>query len=130
MSSGFDFPVPWRNLAENIYLNMKFIYSVVMTPDLSARRKILRERGIKDPINFFGIYRQDAPWISMTAEGATIPVDYVPPNVTLAGPIVVSAAPAEEQDPELVEWLKKAPTLLVNLGSSVSVSLLLINRLF
>ncbi|KAL6362449.1 hypothetical protein LRP88_03731 [Fusarium phalaenopsidis] len=124
MSSGFDFPVPWRNLPENIYLNMKFIYSVVMTPGLSAKRKILREKGLKDPINFFSIYRQDAPWISMTTEGATIPVDYIPPNVTLAGPIVVSAAPAEEQDPKLVEWLKKAPTLLVNLGSSVSASIM------
>ncbi|KAJ4196151.1 hypothetical protein NW767_009611 [Fusarium falciforme] len=122
MSSGFDFPVPWKNLPENIYLNMKFIYSVVMTPGLSAKRKILREKGLQDPINFFSIYRQDAPWISMTAEGATIPVDYIPPNVTLAGPIVVSAAPAEEQDPKLVEWLKKAPTLLVNLGSTVSWS--------
>ncbi|KAJ4321829.1 hypothetical protein N0V84_005124 [Fusarium piperis] len=122
ISSGFDFPVPWRNLAENIYLNMRFIYSVVMTPGLSAKRKILREKGLKDPINFFSIYRQNAPWISMTTEGATIPVDYIPPNVTLAGPIVVSAAPAEEQDPKLVEWLKKAPTLLVNLGSTVSWS--------
>ncbi|KAL2681318.1 hypothetical protein Neosp_008929 [[Neocosmospora] mangrovei] len=123
MSSGFDFPVPWKNLPENIYLNMRFIYSVVMTPGLSAKRKILREKGLQDPINFFSIYRQDAPWISMTTEGATIPVDYIPPNVTLAGPIVVSAASAEEQDPKLVEWLKKAPTLLVNLGSSVSTIL-------
>ncbi|KAM0418643.1 hypothetical protein ACHAPT_012446 [Fusarium lateritium] len=120
--SGFGFPVPWSNILENIYLNIRVIYSVVMTPDLTAKRKILRERGLKDPINFFSIYRQDAPWITMTTEGATIPVDYIPPNVTLAGPIVVSAAPAVEQDPELVEWLKKAPTLLVNLGSTVSWS--------
>ncbi|KAM5349592.1 hypothetical protein ACJ41O_006097 [Fusarium nematophilum] len=119
VGSGFSFPVPWRHIPENIYLNLRFIYSVVMTPGLTSKRKILREHGIKDPINFFAIYRPDVPWISMTTEGASIPIDVVPPNVTTTGPIVISAAPATEQDPELVDWLKRAPTVLINLGSSV-----------
>ncbi|KAF4969300.1 hypothetical protein FSARC_3455 [Fusarium sarcochroum] len=86
-----------------------------------AREK-LREMGLQDPINFFGIYRDDVPWITVTAEGASIPVDYIPSNVTVTNPIVLSAAPAVEQDPVLVDWLKKAPTVLVNLGSTVSAS--------
>ncbi|EMR67682.1 putative udp-glucoronosyl and udp-glucosyl transferase family protein [Eutypa lata UCREL1] len=30
----------------------------------------------------------------------------------------LSLAPAAEQDPDLVEWLARAPTLLINLGSA------------
>ncbi|CAG7561845.1 unnamed protein product [Fusarium equiseti] len=120
MSSGLPFPVPWSKIPENIYLNMRFIYAVLRMPDVVSKRKALREKGLKDPINFFGIYRDDVPWITVTAEGASIPVDYIPSNVTITNPIVLSVAPAEEQDPKLVEWLKKKPTVLVNLGSTVA----------
>ncbi|PCD32332.1 hypothetical protein FGRA07_09584 [Fusarium graminearum] len=122
MSSGLPFPVPWNKIPENIYLNVRFIYSVLRMPDVTAKRKALRERGLKDPINFFGMYRDDVPWITVTADGASIPVDYLPSNVTTTNPIVLSVAPAIEQDPVLVEWLKKTPTVLINLGSTVSYS--------
>ncbi|KAL6922729.1 hypothetical protein FSHL1_000003 [Fusarium sambucinum] len=122
MSSGFPFPVPWNKIPENIYLNIRFIYSVLRMPDLAAKRKALRERGLKDPLNFFGMYRDDVPWITVTADGASIPVDYIPSNVTTTNPIVLSVAPAVEQDPVLVDWLKKTPTVLINLGSTVSYS--------
>ncbi|KAH7131082.1 hypothetical protein EDB81DRAFT_130413 [Dactylonectria macrodidyma] len=120
VGSGFAFPVPLRNIPENIYLNMRFIYSILRMPGLDAKKAALRENGLLDPINFYKMYRQDVPWITMTTEDATVPVDYVPPNVTCAGPMVLTAAPAVEQDPDMVEWLKKSPTVLINLGSSVS----------
>lgn len=122
MASGFPYPVPWRKIPENLYLNLRVIYSVMRMPELTARRKWLRAKGIADPLNFLGAYRHDAPWITVTTEGASIPADYIPPNVTTTNPIILSVAPASEQDPELVEWLKKAPTVLINLGSTVMVS--------
>jgi hypothetical protein len=91
-------------------------------PELAAKRRWLRAKGIADPLNLFGAYRHDAPWITVTTEGASIPADYIPPNVTVTNPIILSVAPASQQDPELVEWLKKAPTVLINLGSTVMVS--------
>jgi hypothetical protein len=121
-ASGFNFPVPLRKIPENIYLNLRFIYSAMRTPALSAKKAALREKGLKDPINFFGIHRPDVPWITQTTEGATIPVDVVPPNVTSAGPIFLSGASASHQDPELADWIKKAPTVLFNLGSHFAVS--------
>ncbi|KAK7415566.1 hypothetical protein QQX98_005812 [Neonectria punicea] len=119
-SSGFVFPVPLRNIPENIYMNIRYIYSAMMTPDLSAKKALLRERGLKEPINLFGIHRPDAPWITQTTVGAMIPVDFLPPNVTCAGPILLSGAPASQQDPELAAWLKRAPTVLINLGSNLA----------
>ncbi|KAG5665551.1 hypothetical protein KAF25_009676 [Fusarium avenaceum] len=119
MASGFPYPVPWRKVPENLYLNLRVIYSVMRMPELTARRKWLRARGIADPLNFLGAYRHDAPWITVTTEGASISADYIPPNVTATNPIILSVATASEQDPELVEWLKKTPTVLINLGSTV-----------
>jgi UDP:flavonoid glycosyltransferase YjiC (YdhE family) len=49
--------------------------------------------------------------------GASIPLEFTPPNVTSAGPIILNDEPAIEQDPELTAWLARAPTVLVNLGS-------------
>lgn len=91
-------------------------------PELAAKKRALKAKGLHDPINFYGMYRDDIPWITQNTEGAAIPVDYVPKNVTCAGPIVLSSAPANEQDPELAAWLKGAPTILINLGSSTRVS--------
>jgi hypothetical protein len=100
---------------------MWFIYGAMMTPALSIKQATLSEKGLKEPMNFFGIHRPDTPWITQTTEGATIPLDYLPPNVTCAGPIVLSGATAAQQDPELTAWLKKARTVLINLGSNVAV---------
>ncbi|KAH6685851.1 hypothetical protein F5X68DRAFT_209414 [Plectosphaerella plurivora] len=120
ISSGFSFPVPLRQIPENIYLNARVIYALMYLPALSAVKAVLRSNGIQDPLNFYALRRDDVPWITQSTEGASIPVDYVPPNVTCAGPIVLSAGSAAEQDPELAAWLKKAPTVLINLGSMIA----------
>lgn len=109
-------------MLENIYLNFRFIYAVMLTPNLSAKKAELRTRGLKDPINFLKMHRPDVPWITMNTEGASIPVDVVPTNVTCAGPILLSVAPASEQDPELARWVGRGPTVLINLGSGFAVS--------
>ncbi|CAH0025263.1 unnamed protein product [Clonostachys rhizophaga] len=93
LTSGFGFPVPYKKDA------------------------VLRERGVKDPINFFNLHRPDIPWITMTTNGVSIPLDVVPANVTCAGPILLSVAPAQEQDPELTQWVQRSPTVLIALGS-------------
>lgn len=122
MSSGFAFPVPLRDILENIYLNIRLIYAAMLTSQLSAKRAALKAKGVKSPITVLGLHRADVPWISMQTEGASIPVDVVPENVTCAGPILVGTAPANQQDPEIAEWLKQAPTILVNLGGGFYVS--------
>ncbi|CAG9956625.1 unnamed protein product [Clonostachys rosea f. rosea IK726] len=116
-SSGIEFPVPLRRIPENIYLNIRMISSILYTPGISAKKAALREKGLKEPINFLGLHRPDVPWITMDTEGAAIPVDFIPTNVTRAGPILIDNAPVSEQDPELAQWLKQAPTILFSPGS-------------
>jgi hypothetical protein len=121
MSSGFSFPIPWYQIPENIYLNARFIYSIMAGSSIRRKQAVLRKHGLKEPIDFMRLHRPDVPWITMHTEGAAIPVDVVPENVTSAGPILVHSAPAEQQDPEMVAWMKRAPTVLINLGSTVVV---------
>ncbi|KAF4966991.1 hypothetical protein FSARC_5399 [Fusarium sarcochroum] len=118
-SSGFAFPVPLRDIPENVYMNLRCIYSFMFTPDLSAKKAFLKEQGLDQPINLFGIHRPDAPWITQNTEGAMVSVEFVPPNVTCAGPILLSGAPAAQQDPELAAWLKRSPTVLISLGTAL-----------
>ena len=123
MGSGFPFPVPFNLIVQNIFLNFRMISSLIKMPDLSAKRDFLKANGIPDPINFFGLHRPDVPWITQTTPAATIPVDFVPQNVSCAGPMVLSAAPAAEQDAELVQWIQQKPTVLINLGSAFTYSI-------
>lgn len=94
-------------------------------PFISARQAEYRQRGLNQRLDFFDLPRSDVPWISMETDGAAIPVDVIPPNVTSAGPILLSSVPAAEMDPEVAAWMEKAPTVLVNLGSLVTVGSLL-----
>lgn len=89
-------------------------------PAIKAKREFLIENGIKKPLNFFNLRRDDVPWITQTMPGASIPLDFVPKNVSSVGPIAVSVAPIAEQDEELSIWLKQKPTIFINLGSTVT----------
>ncbi|KAK8092503.1 hypothetical protein PG999_014702 [Apiospora kogelbergensis] len=121
IGADFAFPVPWRHVPENALAAATFVGAVLRMSAIRAKQRFLRDHGIRDPINFYRLHRPHVPWLTQTTEGASIPVDVVPPNVTCTGPIVLSAAPAVEQDPELAAWLARGQgkTLLINLGSSI-----------
>ncbi|KAK8011701.1 2-hydroxyacylsphingosine 1-beta-galactosyltransferase [Apiospora arundinis] len=107
MGTDFAFPVPWRDIPENALAAAKLIWSVLNVPVVKAKQRFLREQGIRDPINFYKMHRPHVPWLTQTMEGASIPVEVIPPNVTCTGPIVLSAAPAAVQDPELAACIEK-----------------------
>lgn len=102
-------------------MNIRYIYSAMFTPDASAKKARLRLIGLEEPINLFRIHRPGVPWITQNTQNAMIPIEVLPPNVTCAGPIILSGPPADQQDPETATWLKKAPTVLINLGSNLAV---------
>ncbi|KAK8079384.1 hypothetical protein PG997_007202 [Apiospora hydei] len=124
VGTDFAFPVPWRHIPENALTAARMIWAVLNMPVIKAKQRFLREHGgIREPINFYKLHRPNVPWLTQTTEGASIPVDVVPPNVTCTGPIILSAAPAAEQDAELTSWLTRGgqgKTIFINLGSSIS----------
>ncbi|KAI1361827.1 hypothetical protein F5Y08DRAFT_313722 [Xylaria arbuscula] len=113
-------PLPWQKIPENVYFTGRFLYEIATGGDFNGTNAKLKAHGVK---NSLLIKRpNDRPWLSQDLDGASIALDVVPPNVTRAGPIVFEAEPAIEQDPELVAWLARAPTVLVNLGSLFTYS--------
>jgi hypothetical protein len=115
VGTDFPFPIPWRNIPENFYVAMRAIFSFEGMGDLAETKKCIASHGIE---NAFGPLNGDGTtWIMPTLAEASTPVDPMPANVTCTTPIILSVKPAEEQDPELVQWLKSAPTVLVCLGS-------------
>ncbi|KAI0799053.1 hypothetical protein GGR55DRAFT_684348 [Xylaria sp. FL0064] len=119
---GCDFPspLPWQKIPENIYFTARFIYGVFNRPDFNGTKDKLEAHGIRNSLT---VKRpDDRPWLSQNMVEASIPLDVVPPNVTSTGPIIFDAEPAIGQDPELVAWLSRAPTVLVNLGSLFTYS--------
>lgn len=115
MGTDFSFPVPWKNIPENIWLTVRLIYSAVRMSDMRAKIKFLRDNGaLSSP----GLHSPNVLWISQDmAPHAGIPLDYTPKGVISAGPIVLHSRPAIEQDCDLVQWLQRSPTVLINLGS-------------
>lgn len=117
LGSGFPYPVPWKLIPANMYINFKIIRGILYLPEISAKRKLLEKKGIKKPIDFMGLYRPDVPWITQTLPGAHLPVARIPANVTLTGPINLAGLEKKYSAAlELLDWTKK-PTVLICLGS-------------
>jgi hypothetical protein len=120
LGSGFPYPLPWSKVPENIYLALRLIYAMVYMPELKEKQYLLKSKGIGEPLKYYSLYRPDVPWFLQHTEGVSRQVAYIPPNVTCVGPMSISLGPAEEQDPELVAWLRKAPTVFINMGTAYS----------
>ncbi|KAH8162100.1 hypothetical protein CIB48_g6159 [Xylaria polymorpha] len=117
MGSGIPYPVPWAKLPENIYINMQYYYAMLRMSRFTDVKKYIASKGLTDSVNWFNIRNEDVPFFTQALSGASIPVEVLPQNVTLTGPIMLSVSPAEEQAPALTEWLARAPTVLISLGS-------------
>ncbi|KAJ2981755.1 hypothetical protein NQ176_g1835 [Zarea fungicola] len=120
--SGYPFPVPWHLVPRNAYLSFKLIYSFLKMRSIAAKRSFLQAHGVVNPLDFFHIQHNDVPWITQTMPEASTPMDFVPANVTCAGPITLSPSRAQDIDAEIVSWMKQKPTVLVNLGTAVVYS--------
>lgn len=122
MGTGFGYPLTWGKLLPNIYAGFRYMYGAMRSAHADETREFLRNGGIQKPLDLLNSHFEDAPWLTQAMRGASLPLDYLPPNLTLVGPIVLSLASAEEQDPETAQWLQRAPTVLINLGSVFAYS--------
>ncbi|KAI4864930.1 hypothetical protein F4820DRAFT_470071 [Hypoxylon rubiginosum] len=99
-------------IPENIYLTLRFIYSVLSMSDIKKKQAFLKSKGLSDPINFYNLHRPDVPWFTQTLPGASRPLYKVPQNVSCLGPMSISLGEASGQDLNMVNWLARKPTIL------------------
>ncbi|KAK9772148.1 putative UDP-glycosyltransferases domain-containing protein [Seiridium cardinale] len=113
MGTGFTFPVPWRQVPENMYINLRLLYHMLSTPLSRDALSYLQKKGVK-PIEMLDL-RPDVPFISQTLPGAGLPVEKLPTNMTAVGALLLDSAPAVEQQPELIG--KPNPKLYTFIGT-------------
>ncbi|KAI1267684.1 hypothetical protein F5Y18DRAFT_378439 [Xylariaceae sp. FL1019] len=120
LGTGFSFPVPWRDIPENVYVNFRMLWGMLMTPTPRELQSYLKSKGLK-PSSLLN-FRDDVVKITQTLPEASLPVDKIPANTTAVGAMILDSAPAIEQDPTLVAWLGRAPTIVINFGSLFAYS--------
>lgn len=114
-STGFNYPVPWSQILENMYCywNAKKCQS---HPQAKALNQARYAHGIEGALGSFTPWAKDVPQITPSLPAADLPMN-IPSNVYDCGPILVASPPIEESDPDLLDWLQKRPTVLVSLGT-------------
>jgi hypothetical protein len=117
IATGFPYPVPWKEIPVNVYFYIRMIHKALNFSKL----KKLRAAGIEDPVSPISLMQAGVPWISVHTDGASLQLEVVPEEAKAVGPIVLSSAPAEEQDAELAAWTHRARTIFINLGSHFQV---------
>jgi 2-acylglycerol O-acyltransferase 1 len=80
-----------------------------------------RTHGIKGRFPFADSWRPGRFHLSPSLPELDWPMQ-IPRNVIGCGPILLPAKPVREQDPELDQWLSRAPTILFNLGTLFAIS--------
>ncbi|KAM5349409.1 hypothetical protein ACJ41O_005914 [Fusarium nematophilum] len=117
--SGYSYPVPLHLVPLNVYFLLYLTYIFTTDPHRKEAEKYsLDNLGIKlrTPVDLL----RNRPKGLKIVVGFLPELDFecvLPDHVLPCGPILLSAPPVSESDPELGEWLAKGPTVYINLGS-------------
>jgi hypothetical protein len=114
-ATGFQFPLPWSKLFDNLICNWT-AKKCVWDPQVRAINQARYARGMREPLGSFTPWVEDVPHISPSLSAIDLPMR-IPPNVHNVGPIVLASKPVESVDPELFSWLRQRPTVLLVLGT-------------
>ncbi|KAH7346493.1 UDP-glucoronosyl and UDP-glucosyl transferase family protein [Rhexocercosporidium sp. MPI-PUGE-AT-0058] len=118
IASGFSYPIPWQLIPANIYLKLALIWILVTSPKVRALIHYRKANKLPSLPPVFNIWQEDNHYLLPSVPETDYPC-HVPPNVTPCGPILLPVTPVSHQDPDLFTWLKRGPTILINLGSHI-----------
>ncbi|KAL4933200.1 Diacylglycerol acyltransferase family [Aspergillus undulatus] len=114
--TGFAYPLP----IHQIPLNTMAVLKTAKMYHGSGRRREIRDWRIKHKIHgrfpFADGWMPNRLHLSPALKELDWPMD-VPDNVVACGPILLPVASVKTQDPEMFDWLHRAPTVLINLGT-------------
>lgn len=118
ISSGFPYPLPLHLIPANIYLVIRLILTLVLSKSLKNKNDYLKKHEHKAAPPFSSAADDPSvPWLFPSLPEIDFPLSFIPPNVTLCGPIVMEFSPVVDIDVELAGWLARGPTVVINLGS-------------
>ncbi|KAH9214129.1 hypothetical protein DL95DRAFT_504496 [Leptodontidium sp. 2 PMI_412] len=118
LTSGFSYPVPLHLIPANIYLKVALIWILVTSPKVRALIRYRNSNKLPSLPPVFNIWQENNHCLLPSVPETDYPC-HIPPNVTPCGPILLPVTPVSRQDPDLFTWLKRGPTILINLGSHI-----------
>jgi hypothetical protein len=89
---------------------------LMFQPHIKALMAARSAHGINSQLATFEPYVQNILHICPSLPEIDLPVN-IPSNAKFVGPIVLPQQPLSESNPELLAWLQRAPTVLMNLGT-------------
>lgn len=129
MSSAIPYPIPWHLRPLNVIYNL--ISAFGMVTDKSRGRlqdHLHRELG---PVKLLEL--SDLGIFVPPPEGVRVLVanspdidfhfDSIPEYTIPCGPIIRAASPIAAVDPEMAAWLRRGPTIYINLGTHIEYDL-------
>ncbi|KAI0196451.1 hypothetical protein F4808DRAFT_305281 [Astrocystis sublimbata] len=114
-ATGFPYPLPWSYMLENYYTK-RTIENAAYDPKVKEINDARRAQGLHEPLGSFTPWVKDVPHICPSLPEIDLPLEW-PSNVHNCGPIMLPSTPIEENDPDLLAWLEKRPTVLMALGT-------------
>jgi hypothetical protein len=99
----------------NIYCIFAVI-SCLWAPRIKALNAERSAHGINDRLASFTPWVKDVPHICPSLPEIDLPMS-IPSNAHFCGPILLATTPVAQSDSGLLEWLQRAPTVLVALGT-------------
>ncbi|KAK9252730.1 putative udp-glucoronosyl and udp-glucosyl transferase family protein [Lipomyces tetrasporus] len=116
VGSGFPYPLPWYLIPANIYICLRMGYAISSGPAIKEFKSYLRSQNYSIHEPMFHFVHPAVPMLVASSLEIEYPMS-VPKQVSPVGPIFMALESAEKEDPDLVAWLARAPTVLIILGS-------------
>lgn len=136
MASAIPMPIPWYLIPLNFYYVLRIMVAFTLDKDQPKRLAEIRKlTGLPEleVDNLLTATYKGAPGTDRILLGSSPEVEFpclvhtagpkeFRERLVCCGPILRSAIPLVEADPELSEWLKGGPVIYINLGSIVRSS--------
>lgn len=107
-------------LPANFYLHLHSKWTQSHTSSIKALKKFRAKNDLPPLPATHNIYNSRRHYLVPSIPESDYPIS-IPSNVSCCGPITLPSASVAKLDPDLYTWLKRGPTVLVNLGSQIVV---------
>lgn len=120
IASAFPYPVPWHLIPANLYIKIRGLTILLTNAKIKELVAFRKSENLADLPPAFNIWKKEYHYLLPSIPETDFPCNLMP-NVTPCGPLLLPFQPVAEGDPELEIWLRQGPTVLINLGSHITM---------
>ncbi|KAJ7600414.1 hypothetical protein C8J56DRAFT_1156806 [Mycena floridula] len=115
LASVYSYPLSWPDKFKSIYVSLRMFKLMVDTTECQELIMFRKKHNLDNHAIVSG-YNEEDDYINPSLDCTDFPLT-CPANFHRCGPLVLDTIPVGEADPELAQWLSKAPTIFICLGS-------------